>query len=116
MRVAIVGSRDYPDLAEVRRYVGTLPPDTVVVTGGARGVDRVAADEAESRGLAVVIHCAKWDDEGRSAGYRRNIRIVEDCDRVVAFWDGGSRGTQHTIDIARRKGRPVEVITGGRDG
>lgn len=39
MRVAIVGSREWPDPSKVRervlRYVGGLPDGTVVVSGGA---------------------------------------------------------------------------------
>jgi hypothetical protein len=31
-------------------------------------------------------------------------------DLVVAFWDGESRGTKHTIDSAERRELPVDVI------
>jgi predicted Rossmann fold nucleotide-binding protein DprA/Smf involved in DNA uptake len=37
MKVAIVGSREYPNLSKVRAYIITLPIDTVIVSGGARG-------------------------------------------------------------------------------
>lgn len=29
---------------------------------------------------------------------------------VIAFWDGNSKGTKHTIDIAREKGKEVKVV------
>jgi hypothetical protein len=32
-----------------------------------------------------------------------------DPDVVIAFWDGTSRGTRHTIDSAIRRGIPVEA-------
>jgi predicted Rossmann-fold nucleotide-binding protein len=56
-RVAIVGSRDYPDLEQVRWFVRKLAekyPDALVVSGGARGVDRVAESEAHTQGLKVL--------------------------------------------------------------
>src|SRR5437870_4805989 len=44
MKVAIIGSRDISSdrLAEVSKFVKTLPSDTILVSGGARGVDQIA--------------------------------------------------------------------------
>lgn len=55
MRVAIVGSREYPNLEEVVQYMGYLKPDDIVVSGGARGVDRMAEDTAKALGLTTII-------------------------------------------------------------
>lgn len=113
MRVAVVGSRDYPDLARVGRFVGKLPAGTVVISGGAEGVDRRAAACARSRGLPVVEHFADWS-RGRGAGYVRNKTIVLDAQLVVAFWDLKSRGTANAIVLADRGGRKLRVC--GPDG
>ena len=51
MKVAIVGTRTYPDLDQVREYVRKLSPDDIVVSGGAKGVDETAEDEARKQGL-----------------------------------------------------------------
>jgi len=110
VRVAIVGSRDYAHLGAVIRYVWALPGDAVVVSGGARGVDRVAAQTARARGLETEVYPADWT-QGRGAGLARNSAIVRRCDRLVAFWDGTSRGTADAIRKARLAGKPVEVIT-----
>ena len=110
-RVAIVGSRDYPRLTDVEDYMRALPTETLIVTGGARGVDLYAEHFARDRGMPLAILPAHWGVHGRSAGYRRNEWVVRLADRVVAFWDGKSKGAKHTIDIARRAGKPVEVIT-----
>lgn len=42
--------------------------------------------------------------------YDRNAKIVRAADRLVAFHDGRSGGTAQTIGLARRLGKPVEVI------
>lgn len=111
MRVAIVGSREYPSLDEVRQFVWELERDTVVVSGGALGVDRAAVDEAKRLGMAYEVYLPDWGRHGRSAGAIRNREIVTKADEVVAFWDGKSRGTRITIEIAEAQCKPVRVIT-----
>ena len=111
-RVAIVGSREFEPLDLVGQYVQTLPLGTIVVSGGAPGVDRAAEDAAKRLGYKRQIYAAEWWTHGRfdrSAGMRRNARIVEASDRVVAFWDGVSRGTMNTVEIAREAGKPVMI-------
>lgn len=110
-RVAIVGSRSFSHFELVRAYVRLLPPGTTVITGGARGVDTVAAVAARRRNLPLAIHPAEWGRYGRSAGAKRNQRIVDDADRVVAFWDGKSPGTLITIELARKAGKPVQIVS-----
>lgn len=114
-RVAIVGSRDYPDLNDVHRYVESLPENTIVVSGGAQGVDKRAENAARFYGLPFLIIPARWE-HGRGAGFIRNQLIVAAADRVVAFWDGKSKGTKHTIDIAHSDGKPVQVYLPGQYG
>ncbi len=108
-RVAIVGSRDYLHLGRVAQFVAALPAGTIVISGGARGVDKTAEQAARSYGLETLILPADWERFGKSAGFRRNHDIVGRADRVVAFWDGKSRGAKHTIDLARKAGVPVEI-------
>ena len=110
MKVAIVGSRQYDILDEVKKFVRTLPKGTIVVSGGARGVDKIAELEAEKCGLETKVFPAYWDEYGKSAGYKRNVQIVNYADIIVAFWSVGSKGTKHTIDIAREKGKLLFVV------
>lgn len=110
MKIAIVGSRDFPDMGLVREYVASLPKGTVVISGAARGVDRVAAEAARRRGLEVVEYPADWENHPKVAGFLRNQQIVDACDNVVAFWDGKSKGTQDTIAKAKKSAKPVDVI------
>ena len=43
------------------------------------------------------------------APLERNKLIVDNCDCLLALWDGASRGTKYTIDLAVRKGKPVKI-------
>jgi len=97
-KVAIVGSRELRSEKQIRtRMAG----NTVVISGGARGVDFLAESIARELGLTTVIYPAEWDLYGMSAGYRRNRHIIAEANEIIAFWDGRSRGTASTIRIAK---------------
>ena len=113
-RVAIVGSRSYPLMEAVASYVRRLSSDTMVVSGGAFGVDSVAEFMARKVGLQVVVFEADWKRYGKAAGMIRSRDVVALADRVMAFWDGKSPGTRGTIDLARLAGKPLVVY--GPDG
>lgn len=108
-RVVVVGSRDFPDEEMVAEHVTNLPPDTVVISGGASGVDTWAEQAAEFAGLETDIYPADWEAHGKRAGYVRNRTMVEEADRIVAFWDGESRGTRHSIKLAMESGKPLDI-------
>lgn len=128
MRVAIVGSRkfDGEEVAKlweavVRGYVKRLPPGTVVVSGGADGVDSWAADEAAKRGLSVSVFPVNkrglpLDDRERriefaKRAYARNQKIVDDADILIAFWNGKSGGTADTVARARSAKIPYATVS-----
>lgn len=115
MNIAIVGSRDYQHLERVRSFVRTLPPNTVVVSGGARGVDTVAEETAKEVGLKTAILRPDWGRFGKVAGFMRNESIVLNSDRVVAFWDGKSKGTRNTISLAQKSGKTLTIILDDED-
>ncbi len=110
VKIAIVGSRTYKHTLRIRTYMEQLSKDTVIISGGATGVDSIAAYEANRLGLTMIVYPADWNTHGKKAGYLRNIQIVDMADEVLAFWNGISKGTQHTINIARQKHKPVLII------
>jgi len=111
MRVGIVGSRNYPNLIDVEIWFkNNITPNDIIISGGARGVDSKAEILAYNLNISSLIIKPDWKANGMKAGFLRNTTIVENSDKLVAFWDGKSRGTKDSIDKARRKGIPVEII------
>jgi hypothetical protein len=112
--VAIVGSREWKDIVAIHKFIDILCPEIhCIVSGAGRGVDREAELYARSKGFETLIFPAEWDRYGRSAGFRRNVTIVENSDVVYAFWDEVSRGTKHTMDTAKAKGLTVFFYSEG---
>lgn len=106
---AIVGSRNglnWDDVAREIKHLMVNGDISLVVSGGALGVDRLAESIALAHGKKTHTIRPDWDKYGRSAGFRRNVAIVEMADVVYAFWDGGSKGTAHSINIAERMKNP----------
>jgi len=107
--LAVVGSRNYTNYDEfcsefasfwMDNMEGRLYNEVGIVSGGAKGVDKMAeiyADEAE---MECKVFLPDWRKYGKSAGFRRNTQIVDACDALVAFWDGKSRGTMDSISKA----------------
>lgn len=113
MRVAIVGSRDFPSMIKVRQYIWRLAnqrdSELEIVSGGARGVDDEVHRMADAHRMRYTELAADWEKYGKRAGFVRNQEIVDYADRVVAFWDGESKGTKHTIDLALKARKQLEV-------
>lgn len=110
MRTIIAGSRSITDLSQVEAAIKNSGFDiTTIISGAARGVDRLGEVYAEQNNIPIERYPAEWDKYGKSAGYRRNKQMVEVADAVIAVWDGTSKGTAHTINIAKAKSIPVHV-------
>lgn len=115
-RVVIAGSRGFSDYAMLARTCDGLlriRPGFVVISGGARGADRLGERYAAERGLECVVMPADWDAHGKAAGHVRNAAMADLADALIAFWDGVSRGTKGMIEIAREKGLVVKVVRHG---
>jgi len=110
IKVAIVGSRDFPSQYLVERLVYELPRDVTIVSGGARGVDTWAELTALHHKRETVVYRADWAKHGRVAGFVRNNEIVRNSDIIVAFHHMGSKGTKHTISLCKYLGKPCIVV------
>ena len=107
MKPAIIGSRNCPPV-DILSHLDTLP-DTIV-SGGAKGADTYAKEFAEDHNIELIEFLPDYKRYGRGAPLMRNKQIVENCDCLLAFWDGKSKGTRFTIDYARTLGKEVRII------
>ncbi len=109
-RVLICGSQTWADMATIAKRVGELPDKSVVIHGGANGADQLAGQAAQLRGLHTAVVRPLWSHFKGGAGHIRNAVMLDlEPDLVIAF-SLGTPGSQGTIDGARRRGIPVEVI------
>lgn len=127
MRLAIVGSQDLDNAQAANArwlvriilefYRENFPRYLNVVSGGARGVDTIVAEEAQELEIALFEYrpqVQQWEDRVHGDtvfhGFKhRNLRIIENCDRLIAIRAISSRtyGSGWTADEAERQGRLV---------
>ena len=107
MKLAIIGSRNCPQI-NIEEHLKFIP-DTIV-SGGAKGADTYAMDFARRHGLKLIVFFPDYKKYDKQAPLIRNKLIVEECDCLLAFWDGQSRGTKFTLDYAIEKGKPIKIV------
>jgi hypothetical protein len=111
MRLAIVGSRKFNNYfllkEELRKYKEEIK---LIVSGGAKGADTLGEKWANENNIPTLIFLADWNRNGKQAGFIRNEDIIKNCDNVVAFWDGVSKGTAHSLFLAKKYGKPIKII------
>ena len=113
MKIAVVGSRTVSDYEFVKFILDQhVDADVdIIISGGANGADALGERYAyEFCSNDPVIFPANWKRFGRRAGFLRNQEIVDECDIVIAFHDGVSKGTKNTISLAKRADKPVLVF------
>lgn len=115
-KVIIAGTRDFADYELLKEKCDAIlqnrrdDSNIVIVSGTARGADRLGERYARERGYRIERYPADWDRDGNSAGPIRNTKMADNANALIAFWDGKSRGTMNMIDTAKAKGLMVRTI------
>lgn len=113
MKIAVIGSRTFNDAALLEKTLLEkldINAVTTLVSGGAKGADSLAEAFAAKHGLTVQIFKPDWKQFGRGAGIIRNKEIIAAADQVIAFWDGKSKGTLSSINIAKKLCKPLVLV------
>jgi hypothetical protein len=128
LRILITGSRTWDDYDTICRTIVKIigeyvdenpelksrPVDWVTIVHGncPRGADFLADMFATQ-----ILRCdverydADWKAFGRSAGYKRNARMVNTApDVCLAFIRDKSAGSTNCRDLAKRAGIPTETV------
>jgi hypothetical protein len=108
MKICVCGTRgkfkDYQDRVNMILDYYKTNISEIIEGCCPNSADRYAERWAEKNNIPVHHYPAN------SGNYlKRNIEMVEACDKVIAFWDGYSYGTAHTIATAARYGKPIQM-------
>ena len=118
MRVLVCGSRTFLDAQIIYDVLGghrQAWSPIVIMHGGARGADEIAARWADANHVVAEAFPADWANHGKGAGPIRNQKMLDQGkpDRVLAFIDKPLEDSRGSADMARRAraaGIPTYVV------
>lgn len=110
MKLAIIGSRSFNNYKLLCGILKEYKDIEKIISGGAKGADSLAARYAKENNIELIEYIPAWNLYGKSAGFRRNKKIVQESDFVLAFWDGHSKGTKHSINLANKSNKECRVV------
>lgn len=104
MKLIIAGSRSFSDYNLLKHKLDHLLQNQTkieIVSGTAKGADRLGERYAKEKGYQLTRFPADWQKHGKKAGYLRNEQMAKSATHAVIFWDGQSKGTNHMIKLAQ---------------
>lgn len=113
MKVIIAGGRDFNDYDLLCRKADKIlsrQSEIEIVSGTAKGADKLGERYAEERGYPVKRFIPDWNFFGKKAGYLRNEDMAIYADGLILFWNGISRGSGHMLEIATIMKLMIRVI------
>ncbi len=113
MRLIIAGDRRFEDYQLAESWINDVSmmwAFSEIVSGGARGADKLGERYAEDNGVALKVFLADWAGGGKSAGFHRNREMAEYGNALLAFKAFDSRGTKNMIEEMLSRQKPVVVI------
>jgi predicted Rossmann-fold nucleotide-binding protein len=117
LKVLVCGGREWGDAELVESTLDRLHaargPFSCLITGGARGVDRIAGKWARKNGVLEWDFLPEWHRAGTPDGSMRNQRMIAEGapDLVIAF--PGGLGTADMVERAKAAGVEVVESQGG---
>lgn len=123
LKVVICGSREFTNYEVLCTAIKLSNFDiSEVISGGAKGVDKMGERWAKENNIPVKIFLADWNNlqakgavitinkwgkkMNKLAGFQRNSAMVEYADAGIAI-DTGSGGTNDTIKKFQEAGKPI---------
>jgi YspA, cpYpsA-related SLOG family len=110
MKILISGTRSLTDnntYTELEKALNHLTP-TIILHGGAEGVDKLAAQYATLKNLPQTIIKPDYNKGGKYAPLMRNTELVNQADKVICIYAADSirkGGTGDTYKKAMKAGK-----------
>ena len=117
--VIIAGSREFSNYELLEEACDHILENKIkdgykitVLSGHARGADLLGERYATKKGFEIKTFPADWDRYGRKAGFKRNEKMAELGNALIAFFADGadSKGTKHMVKTAREKNLIVREV------
>ena len=117
MRIIVAGSRTFADYDRLAKALDKLTDgwdrkEMTLISGHAKGADKLGEQWAEERRIMREIHHPDYQKHGEKlAPIIRNTEMVKSgADLAVVCWDGESKGTFDLMTKAKKAGIRVVLV------
>ena len=110
MKLAVIGTKKFIDYSFLLETLKKIPNIELIISGGAPGTDTLAKKYAIQNKIELLEFPPNYKKFGDKAKHIRDKLIAEECDELIAFWDGECEGTKYTMDYAKQLGKTVKII------
>ncbi len=111
--LVVSGSRNFSSPSIIAKHLQQAlqkQPNLVLVSGGAKGADRLVQQWAATHHVPCMVVPAKWHRFGKAAGPIRNNFMLAMGHGLLAFPLASSKGTFSVIKTAKKLGLPIKVV------
>lgn len=111
MKTIIAGSRGMDNYEFIKSTILESGFEiTEVVSGGARGADRLGERYAKEMGIPIKQFIPDWDGLGKKAGHVRNREMGDYADALIVVIIDDSKGSVGMYEYATKKGLKVHAV------
>jgi len=110
MKLAVIGAKEFSDYSLLKSILDKEKEIEQIISGGAKGADFLAKEYAHESNIKFLEFTPNYEEDGNEAKHIRDRAIVENCDKIIAFYDEKCEGTKYTMDYARQMHKSVMVI------
>lgn len=112
IKLIVAGSRGFDNfpLLEMMILEHYNPSELEIISGNARGADRLGIQFAHKYNCKIKVFPAEWDKYGKSAGMIRNKQMGNYADKAIVFWDNKSKGTKNMIQEMQKQNKECRII------
>lgn len=134
VKMVVTGVKEFSNrklICDILEKAKSSYPELTILNGGAKGVELIAMEWADMRGVTFEKHAVDWKNitmEGADvregpygkynarAGLARNKTMLDAATHVLAFWDGVYVDTKIITEFAKKKGLMVKIFIIKGDG
>lgn len=116
-RILVCGGRDYTNKKLVYKVLNIAleaaydsDEEFMIIQGGAKGADFLAAQWAKDHEIECIQVNADWKTYGKAAGSIRNQLMIDSCSPTLIIAFPGGTGTNDMINKAKKAGIPTAIV------
>ncbi len=110
MKLAVIGSKEFIDYEKLKSTLDKIEDISQIISGGAPGTDTLAKKYALENNIDFLEFPPDFSRYEKDAKHIRDKLIVENCDNIIAFYDGKCKGTKYTLNYGKKLKKSTIII------